>query len=271
MNVPRFLCIVVFLSVFSLGFKGSNDNQTEKVPGILSGQAVMSSDEELVYEVSWTFFKLGTIRIKARKDYTAEARIDSYEGVPFVDLHSIHYTIMDSAFFSHASRTVEKKEGEWKGLDYLYDLPNKLLVVQETVQKDPRTDPYRRTVRDTLLLPTSEFVDGLSIAYYPRRMVHTVQTVDVPTVLYGKFGTTTFRLRNNRTTEQIDVLDDPVRVIEIEGTTGVEGVFGMSGDFKGWFSDDDAAVPIKGKLKVLLGNVNVELIQWKRGGWNPPR
>jgi hypothetical protein len=45
----------------------------------------------------------------------------------------------------------------------------------------------------------------------------------------------------------------------------------MTGDFVGWFSDDAAAVPIKGKLKVLLGNVTVELIRWNRKGWNPPQ
>jgi hypothetical protein len=44
----------------------------------------------------------------------------------------------------------------------------------------------------------------------------------------------------------------------------------MTGEFTGWFSDDEAAVPIKGKLNVLLGSVTVELIQWKRDSWSPP-
>jgi hypothetical protein len=65
-------------------------------------------------------------------------------------------------------------------------------------------------------------------------------------------------------------VDSPVRVIEVEGTTTVEGIYGMTGGFRGWFSDDSAAVPIKGRLKVLLGEVEIELTTWNRKGWNPP-
>lgn len=64
----------------------------------LSSSTVFDSGEELVYEVSWTFFKLGTIHIKTLGNFKAIAYIDSYDGVPFVDLHSVHYTEMDSTF-----------------------------------------------------------------------------------------------------------------------------------------------------------------------------
>jgi hypothetical protein len=232
--------------------------------------AVVDGGEELVYEVSWTFIKLGTIRLRTFPNYTAKAYIDSYEGLPFVDLHSIHETEMDSSFFSRGSRSIEKKGDDWWGLNYVYDLPNKRLFVEETYQKDVQSLPHTRQLRDTLHLPSSAFLDGLSIGYYPRSMIHSAGTVDVPTVLYGKAGVTTFQFADKRTTERIDALDEPVRVLEVDGTTTMEGIFGMTGDFTGWFSDDSACVPIKGKLKVLIGNVTVELMQWNRAGWNPP-
>jgi hypothetical protein len=124
--------------------------------------------------------------------------------------------------------------------------------------------------KDTIRLVSRDFVDGLSIAYFPRRYVHTSQSVAVPTVLYGKIGTTTFHFNRRKTEGTLEVLDRPVKMIEVEGTTSAVGIFGMSGEFRGWFSDDSAAVPLKGKLNVLLGNVNVELIRWKRGSWSPP-
>jgi hypothetical protein len=119
-------------------------------------------------------------------------------------------------------------------------------------------------------LEVNEFVDGLSIAFFPRRFIHRNVSVVVPTVLYGKMGKTTFHFSQKKTTETLEVLDRPVRMVEIEGTTSVVGIFGMTGDFRGWFSDDEAAVPLKGRLRVLLGSVDVELIRWKRTGWNPP-
>jgi hypothetical protein len=232
--------------------------------------AVIDTEEDLVYEVSWTFIKVGTVRLRTFPNYTARAYIDSYAGLPFVDLHSIHETVMDSSFFSRGSRSIEKRKDSWWGLNYVYDLGNKRLIVEETYQTDIQSPPYQRQVQDTLLLTGTAFLDGLSIGYYPRAMLHSAKTVDVPTVLYGKLGITTFHFAENRTTEPIDALDEPIRVIEVNGRTTVEGIFGMTGDFNGWFSDDSAAVPIKGKLKVLIGNVTVELIQWKRSGWSPP-
>jgi hypothetical protein len=216
-------------------------------------------------------FKLGTIRLKTLPGRKAEAYIDSYAGLPFVDLHSIHYTWMDSLMHSRGSLSLEKRNNEWWGLDYIYDLGAKRVMIQEVLLKDPSAQPYKRTAKDTLSLPAPEFVDGLSIAYFPRRFVHTSSSVTVPTILYGKLGRTTFEFTGEHTTESIDAVDHPVRVVPLEGNTSVEGIFGMTGDFKGWFSDDEAAVPIKGKLKVLLGNVTVELIKWDRKGWNPPQ
>jgi hypothetical protein len=260
--LPSLLCSIVF--------SGTREGQPKSAAGRIPGPAIFGEGEELVYEVSWTFFKLGVIRLKSYPNFTAEASINSYEGVPFVDLHSIHFSAMDTLMYSRASHSIDKKETEWVGLDYLYDYANKCLTVEKTFQKDALSTPYKRVPYDTVRLASTSFIDGISIAYFPRMLIHTSQTVAVPTVLYGKLGTTTFRLPGNRTTEKIDALENPVRVVEIDGTTDVEGIYGMTGDFTGWFSDDGAAVPIKGKLKVLLGNVNVELIQWRRTGWNPP-
>jgi hypothetical protein len=239
--------------------------------GVLPGRTVAQNGEDYFYEVSWTWFKLGIIHLQTLANGKAEAHIDSYPNVPFVDLHSIHYSRMDSLMYSHGSSSIEKKDDYWEGLDYAYDLPARKLFVEEIKTKSPGDTVYKRTVKDTLNLPSPEFVDGLSIAYFPRRYVHTTDTLHVPTVLYGKLGTTTFNFSGRHTAESIDVLDDPVKVVEFTGNTTAVGIYGMTGDFTGWFSDDSAAVPIKGKLKVLIGSVTVELVKWNRSGWRPPQ
>jgi hypothetical protein len=231
---------------------------------------IMSSREELVYEVRWTVFKLGTVRIMSTGDYEAKARIDSYDGVPFVDLHSVYYTKMDSSLFSREAYSIDKVENEWRGLSYLYDPQKKRVTVEATYHTDPTVPPYKKELKHTIDLPSGSFLDGLSIAYLPRTLIHMRRSVKVATVLNGKVGYTTFHFTGKRTTERIDALDGPVPVIEVKGSTTAEGIYGMTGDFTGWFADDATGVPIKGKLKVLLGSVSVELIQWKRGSWNPP-
>ncbi len=233
--------------------------------------SVYVNDEDLVYEVSWTFFKLGTVHIKTLGSLKAIAHIDSYEGLPFVDLHSVNFTQMDSSFYCRSGYAIDKDDHGWKGLSYIANPTTGKVAVEGLSQEEPALPPYQRDPMDSLQPGTRSFVDGLSIGYFPRLLVHSTRTVNVTTLLKGKVGTTTFYFTNNRTTESIDALDDPVRVIEVEGTTNSVGVFGMTGDFTGWFSDDASAVPIKGKLKVLLGNVTIELIRWNRKGWQPPQ
>ena len=254
---------------------GSNGNPSKEP----LAASVMVEGEELVYEVSWYFVKLGTIRtkiLKANSDsnmmirYSAMAYVDSYEGLPFADLHSVSYTGVDDFLYSRATRTLDKRGDEWWAQNYTYDLSNKRLIIEKTWQKDPNSAPYKRTSIDTLMLEDTTFQDGLSIAYFARSQIGTEQAIRVPTVLYGNLGTTTFWFTNKKSTETIDVLDRPVRVIEVEGTLDVKGIFGLTGDFKGWFSDDSAAVPIKAEVNVILGVVDLELIEWDRNGWNPP-
>jgi len=240
---------------------------------------VMMEGEELVYEVSWYFVKLGTIRTKILKAnsnsntmirYSAMAYVDSYEGLPFADLHSVSYTGVDKFLSSRATRTLEKKGDEWWALNYAYDLPNKRLIIETTWQKDLNSAPYKSTGVDTLMLQDTTFQDGFSIAYFARSQIGTEQAIRVPTVMYENLGTTTFWFTNQKSTKTIDALERPIRVVELEGTLDVKGIFGLIGDFKGWFSDDSAAVPIKAEMNVILGVVDLELIEWDRDGWNPP-
>lgn len=261
---------LLYLSLLALAAPTMSGDTSAFVPSRASVQAVAFEGEELVYEVSWTIFKLGTIRIRLGVDGNAEARIDSYEGLSVVDLHSVQFSVMDSLFFSRACRSLDKREEVWAGLNYEYDIPGRRLVVHEMVQKDLKGTPENVRARDTIALASPHFIDGLSIAYFPRAFIHTARTVQVPTVLYGKMGVTTFYFTRERTTETIDAVEGDIRVIEVHGNTSVEGIFGMTGDFTGWFSDDAAAVPIKGKLEVLIGSVTVELVGWKRGSWSPP-
>ena len=267
MHLPLFIHLV--LCAWLAGV--SDDRPAPLPPGRLSSKTVLGDGEEYDYEVSWTFVKLGTIHLKVSPNYTVDVRVNSYPSVPFVELHSAHYSEMDTSFYSIASHTAEKKDNEWWGLNYVYDLPRKRLIVEETHQTDPGQPPFFRQIKDTLELPSRAFVDGLAIAFLPRLFVHSHITLDVPTVLYGKIGSTTYDFSDSKTTENIDAVDYPVKVVEVTGTTTAVGIYGMTGDFTAWFSDDDAAVPIKGKLKVLIGSVTVELVKWNRKGWNPPQ
>lgn len=62
-----------------------------------------------------------------------------------------------------------------------------------------------------------------------------------------------------------------VETIYFDGQALWEGIYGLKGNFEGWFSNDEAAVPILAKMNVYIGTVNLELKSWKRKGWTPPK
>jgi hypothetical protein len=48
------------------------------------------------------------------------------------------------------------------------------------------------------------------------------------------------------------------------------GVYGLTGEFMAWLSDDNYRIPLKAKFGVTIGNITLELVKYKRQDWKPP-
>ena len=70
---------------------------------------------------------------------------------------------------------------------------------------------------------------------------------------------------------ELKAISSPVDAVELNGSINIKGIFGLSGPFVGWFSNDSFGIPLKAKLEVIIGSVNVELKSWKRIDWSPPK
>jgi len=114
------------------------------------------------------------------------------------------------------------------------------------------------------------YQDGLSIFYYARYNFSRTGVQYVPVLMY--VDTSMMKLDYN--TEKTDVgvsdIKYDVASVYLEGFAYFTAVFGMTGDFSGWFSNDAARIPIKAKLEVKIGSVTVQLVQWRRKDWKPP-
>ena len=235
--------------------------------------SVFQIGEELTYNVSYASFDIGRVRIKlvdtlhrdGRILYRAQAFIDSYKGVPFVNLHSVYENHIDTAGYSRWFFARDKKDDSWLTFIYNFDYASRGVYITEGVWK---TDSVIR--RETIRIDTF-YQDGLSLFYYARTQVLTPQKVNVPTLVMEKKGTTYINFTTERVKEEIDAVKYPLDLVHFTGEAGFVGIFGLTGGFEGWFSNDAARVPILAKMKVLIGNIRIELIEWKRPGWNPPR
>ena len=233
---------------------------------------VLVEGEELTYNVRYGFIDLGQVRIKITNKrvtpsylaYDGKALIDSYNGLPFVNLHATFESVIDSSVFSRSFLGKTKDGDHWEFARYLFDYGRERIVT-EVGYRDTSIEK-----RDTLALD-GPCHDGLSLFFYARHQLYAGKAMNIPAVVKEKKVNTYIDFQGKRTTVEVDAIPYPVDVIEFQGTADFVGIFGLTGDFEGWFSNDDARVPILAKMKVIIGSVTLELMSWKRPGWSPPR
>lgn len=232
---------------------------------------VFVEGEELVYNVRYGFIDLGQVRIKVlgvehnggSLAYRGRGFIDSYPKVPFVDLHAVYESLIDSGMFSRQFVGRQKNNTWWDFSRYNFEYPAKRVLIEvgsrDSVMK-----------RDTLAI-TSTYHDGLSLFFYARAQLFSGLKVNVPTLIKEQKVSTYIDFKGDRASVDLDAVDYPVDAIHFDGNMDFIGIFGLTGGFEGWFSNDEARVPIQAKMKVLIGSVTVELMKWTRPGWSPPR
>lgn len=239
--------------------------------------AMLQVGEELEYKVSYSFFTVGTIRIQVKNKeqrngrtvYKADAIIDSNPSLDWlVELHIRFTTEMDEEVFSYSwvGDDSSKKEINFRRFNFEYD-QNRL--VYEKGKKLPTGERKVESI-DTVKV-TEKCQDGFSLFFYAREHVLEKTQVNVPTFIENKQVSTLINFMNKRTDMDIDAVDYPVDVIAFDGKADYVGVFGMTGGFRGWFSNDEARVPIVARMNVILGSIKIQLMKWNRPGWQPPK
>ncbi len=236
-------------------------------------QHVVQPGEELLYEVSYLGIPLGTIRVvtygwdtlNGRAVVRAKAYIDSHPGIPFVALHTIFDSWIDRslAFSWRFQGKTKMRDSTWAYNFIIFDYPHQQMVIEHGIRDTIwRHEEYQSTKR---------WNDGFSLFFLARKYIRLGKSVAVPTVIDFDTTKTLFFFYNRVEPIEVESVPYPVRTRYFEGKALWKGIYGLSGDFRGWFSDDDASVPIYAQMKVYLGSVDIELVQWHRDGWQPPK
>ncbi len=266
--------IVLFFVPFVFYFSIFKNNTAEKFYEVnFSSNKHLEVGEELTYVVSYTFIKLGEIKIIVKNKkvidgkiyYSTIAYMDSYSGIPFVSLHMIYQSTLNPQYYSEFFRGIVKKDEYTTFTDYTFDYPKSIIKI-----KKGKIQPYQLWT-DSTTTAKKEYQDGLSILYFARMFSGSGKSINVPCFVNEKKEYTTINSYTQVSGVSIDAVNYDIACVKIDGNMNFISVFGLTGYFEGWFSNDDAAIPIVAKLKVIIGNVKVELKSWKREGWTPPK
>lgn len=237
--------------------------------------SVLQVGEVLEYNVGYAIFHLGRIIVKivdrferhGRIVYKARAIIDSAPGLPFVNLHIRFESEFDEELYSY-SWTAEDSSTETivRRIDFDYD-SSRVFVTKGKKQPDGTVAVEKI---DTVRI-TEKCQDGFSLFYFARNNVRKKQQMNVPTFIEKEQVNTFFNFTNELSDEDIDSVKYPIEVVKFDGRADFVGVFGLTGGFRGWFSNDEAGIPIVARMNVILGSIKVELDRWYRPGWVAPK
>jgi hypothetical protein len=200
---------------------------------------VFYSGETLVYKVKWTFIRIGTITIKTTScennpDYIKVSMlVESNPSIPFLDIKEYNETIIDRNTLMSNSFYAFYQNGS-DGTKYYTNYNDKSKTAVWKVY-DVSTQKYTDS---TTIYNCPRYVDGPSLFFFTRVNSDLHKTINVPTIIDGKIESTKINFTNTMEEIEIDALDD------------------------------DAAIPVYAEVKVLLGNIKMELEGWERGSWN---
>jgi len=226
--------------------------------------------EDLTYIVTYAFFNLGEVRLKVLEKtkinsttvYKTIAYIDSYPDLPFASLHQIYESYIDSSLFPL------KFFAEIFGDDTVFVEYN----FRERSRISLKKGKYNgsRLWLDSTTYISHRMQDGLSLLFYARMNFGKNQTLSVPCFVNEKEETTTINFYTEPEPVSIEAVDYEIDCLFLDGRTDFVSVYGLTGDFEGWFSNDNFSVPIRAKMNVIIGSINLELIKWNEKLWNPP-
>jgi hypothetical protein len=146
---------------------------------------------------------------------------------------------------------------------YIFDYPNQNVTMEKF--------KANKLSNKRVLKTAKKWNDGSSLYFLARQMLRSKKSIKVPTIIMDDTVSTSINFIAKPEVIEIDAASYPIKTLYFNGTADWTGIYGLTGKFEGWFSDDEARVPIRAKMKLYVGNANIELIKWTRPSWQPPK
>ncbi|MFQ5798416.1 MAG: DUF3108 domain-containing protein [Bacteroidota bacterium] len=236
---------------------------------------VFQDGEWLQYKVKFGFFRLGTMRFHVRRvdddpngeRYRIDLRLDSNPALFFINLHDSHYNIV------HPESLYSEEYGRsWVANGDSIQTTRRYDRKRHTCSIEDYNRTRNRILLSLVLQEVSPYFEGPSLWLFARSKAQERGVYSVRSIMDTSVCVTSLRYGRAISLLDIGAFEDRIRARQVIGVAHWVGnsFGGMSGEFRGWFSDDDAAVPLIAHLKLSVGKVVVELEKWRRLGWEPP-
>jgi hypothetical protein len=233
-------------------------------------QEVFCAGEKLRYKVRWSFIRLGTLEVQqcatdslrpGERRFTLSAK--SAAGLPFidVDIEQTAVATLDASGFETVS--VETRCGDHSKTVYLVErAAGRMIVV------DSADGVFAKIDTVTIAERCYEAIGLLLVA---RMQASKNVTIVVPTIVDRSIGETILECSGKTEPIEVSAVDEPLEAFYVTGDARWVGSSfgGMKGQFCGWISRDEAAIPLRAELGIMLGSIVLELESIERPQWQP--
>lgn len=263
--IPKRAVLICLLFLFSIQGYGQSP---APAPGDTIAPPITSDilkwHETFTYEVRYSFFKLGQVKVEVVGDTLYDGNqswyirtiITSNSGIPFVGKEENWYNSIfvetDSLPQSLLYWRDNVDDKQYDDIRYRFD-PEAMKVYAR--EEDGRQDT----------LDLEPYGSSGQMSFIISRLFAGTETL-VQLPLYISLDKGYLTMTNTRRMEEREykAFEEPVMTYYSDGQTTIEGPFGFRGTFKAWYLADSLRVPLEAHVKVWLGNVRVKIIDYKK-------
>lgn len=228
---------------------------------------IFYSSEYLKYNVEYAWFRLGILEFSAHpienSDFVeAVITIKSNPSLPFVHLD----WKFNSTFDQKKLRTIKYEAFSYSSdsihtvYDFRYD--EKKVYIN-------RYDKHKKLLKSAIKDISDFELDAMTLFYFSRfqKKGTSISKIEI----WNDFVKESTSLKVDQKPELIEVenLNRSLMTHFVSGKADINGLYGLSGKFSGYFSDDSLSVPVLSKLNVLIGSVTCKLVEYKNKDWHP--
>lgn len=215
--------------------------------------------EVLLYKVKWGFIRLGTVKISQQ---IIEPSFSSKYMIQLRAKSTNFKSVLDADSPTNSNFFLEESKGKKTITGYRYD-GQRCLIIKETWENGS-------LAQRTSLFHEDAYFDVLGLIMMMRCLSASDISVTLPTIVDFTVKDTDLNFIDGIEEIKVSALDRPTQARRVEGNFKWKAWGGISGPFKGWFSNDEAAIPLKIHLNVSLGSICLELERFHRPDWVGP-
>ncbi len=260
----RVLLSCLLLLISTMGFSQTAAPQTDQNFPPPNTSEILKWHETFTYEVRYSFFKLGQVKVEVVGDtlyndnpsWYIRTIITSNSGIPFVGKEENWYNSIfmetDSLPKSQLYWRDNVDEEEYEDIRYEFSQSDmKVYAREEDGSRDTLDlEPYGSSGQMSFIIS--------------RLFAGTETLVQLPMYISLEKGYLTITNTKQMEEREYKAFEEPVMTYYSTGHTTIEGPFGFRGEFKSWYLADSLRVPLEAHVKVWLGNVRVKLIDYKK-------